>query len=109
MSTDSRSLQTLLRSARKVGSEYCWPATEAESVIRSLASTGQLILDVELWEFDSPTAQPRVLGWSEYEGDSGMSVEDSVAIAADQAIEAIWGHTGDLNLWVSITFGSPRQ
>jgi len=38
-----------------------------------------------------------------------MSVEDSVAIAADQAIEAIWGHTGDLNLWVSITFGSPRQ
>ena len=57
----------LLQSARRVGDEFCWPATQLLNVTRSFVALNLIILGVELRRFDEGTAEPTVIGWTEYE------------------------------------------
>jgi hypothetical protein len=96
-------LAPLLSSARRVGSDYCWPADEALEVIDRLASLSLAILGVELWRFgaDGP---PEVLGWSDYRLDTDGPWTQVVADGARLAADAVLGHSGTLGLWVNITW-----
>lgn len=96
-------LPRLLRSARRVGEEFCWPAAEALSVVEAFQRLGLLVLGAELWRFESEDSQPTVLGWTEHEvppGPPAVRLAEATRLVRDMLIS----HSGDLDLWVNLTW-----
>jgi hypothetical protein len=96
-------LRVILTGVRTVGEEGCWPASRCVEVIRALASLDRAVLGVELWRFEGGDA-PEVVGWSEYSVATAGPWPGVVAAAARAAEESVLGHTGDLGLWMNLTW-----
>lgn len=97
------SLPHLLRSARRVGEEFCWPATEALSVVEALQRLGLVVLGAELWRFETEDSPPTVIGWTEHEIPPGPSAA-RLAEATRLVTDILISHSGDLDLWVNLTW-----
>jgi hypothetical protein len=96
-------LPQILRSARRIGEEFCWPATEALSVIEAFQRLGLVVLGAELWRFEGDDAAPTVVGWTDYEvppGPPAVRVAEATRLVTDILI----AHSGDLDLWVNLTW-----
>ena len=96
------SLRPILESARAVGEEYCWPASQALEAIQALAKVQCAVLGAELWRFDG-NETPEVVGWSEYSVALEGAWVEVVARCARAAQDAVLGNAGDLDLWVNLT------
>lgn len=96
-------IDVVLASGRAVGGEYCWPADRALEAIAALTDLSQAILGVELWRFESGD-NPTVLGWSDYRIELAGDWRDVVPLSRSLASDALFGHVGDLDLWVNITW-----
>lgn len=105
------SLRLLLRSARPVGDEFCWPATEVVQVLTAFERLGRVILGAELWRFVNDGGEPTVVGWTEFEVAEG-TWEQRVAESSRLAADELLGHAGDLDAWVNLTWedhGEPAR
>jgi hypothetical protein len=95
-------LHVLLRSARSIGEEFCWPAADILTVIWALESLDRLVLGAELWTF-AEVAAPTVLGWTTYEVTAG-SWQERVAESSRLAAEDLRKHSEDPDAWVNLTW-----
>ena len=101
-------LGIVLRSARPVGDEFCWPASEVLNVLAAFERLGRVVLGAELWRFDDDGDEPIVVGWTEFEVPEGtweQRVVESSRLAADELL----GHAGDLDAWVNLTWEDRGQ
>ena len=98
---------TLLECARRVDEEWCWPATDAISVIQAIELLGLAVLGVELWELRADGV-PVVKGWSQYDLPSGPW-SDVVQGAARAAADEVLGYSENLDLWVNISWSSEAE
>lgn len=96
-------LRIVLRSARQVGGEFCWPASEALRIVQAFERLDRVILGAELWQFHDGAPEPTVLGWTEYEVPKGTWAE-RVAASSRLAAEELLGHSGNLDAWVNLTW-----
>lgn len=103
MDRDHDPLQVVLRSARPVGDEFCWPAREVMEVLESFERLGRVILGAELWRFDDNGPEPTVVGWTEFEVPEGTWAQ-RVAASSRLAADELLGHAGDLDAWVNLTW-----
>lgn len=65
------------------------------------------MLGVEIWEFGD-CAMPTVKGWSQYELLSGKW-DEVVRRSARLAIDEIFEHSGNLDMWMSISWASEEE
>lgn len=100
-------LSTLLESARRIDEEWCWPAVHSLSIIRAIESLGLAVLGVELWEMQVD-GRPLVKGWSQYDLPSGLW-SDVVREAAIAAADEVLGYSGNLDVWVNISWLSEAE
>lgn len=100
---DQDPLRIVLRSARPVGDEFCWPAPEVLQVLGAFERLGRVVLGAELWRFDDEAADPTVVGWTEFEVPEG-TWEQRVAASNRLAADELLGHAGDLGVWVNFTW-----
>lgn len=94
----------VLEDARRVGNDYCWPASGAREVISALRELEQATLGFEVWSFDNEIT-PRVVRTSVYEVDLDQPWPDVVRTSFEAALAGMSGlETGWINLtWVSAT------
>ena len=92
-----------LACAMKVGSEFCWPATQVLSALDAFALASVVLLGVELWKVGDDGA-PEVLGWTEYNVDFTVPWSEVVRASHRLAVDAVLGFDGDLDLWVNVTW-----
>lgn len=103
----ANALTVLLENARRVGEEWCWPATNALEVVRSIEAMGLAVLGVELWDFGGDDG-PTVKGWSQYEVPTGRW-DDAVRQLARSAVDELLGFSEDSDLWVSVSWASEAE
>lgn len=96
-------LRIVLRSARPVGDEICWPAGEVLEVLDAFAKLERVILGAELWRFDDNGSAPTVVGWTEFEVPEGTWAQ-RVAASSRLTADELLGHAGDLDAWVNLTW-----
>ena len=103
----SNSLDQLLSLARRVNNEWCWPAAAAEDAIVAIAALNLAVLGIEIWEFDDSDSVV-VKGWSQYELPSGEWSE-VVRSSARLARDGVFEHSGNIGLWVNLTWGTQQE
>lgn len=103
----TNALTVLLENARRVGEEWCWPATNAVEVVRSIEAMGLAVVGVELWDFGGDDL-PTVKGWSQYELPTGRW-EDVVRQVARSAVDELLGFSENRDLWVSVSWASEAE
>lgn len=96
-------LSIVIRSARLVRGEFCWPLSEALQVVDAFERLDRVILGVELWQLEDGLPEPTVLGWTEYEVPAGTWAE-RVAASSRLASEELLGHSGNLDVWFNLTW-----
>lgn len=97
-----------LACATRVGSDFCWPATQVLGALDAFALASVVLLGVELWKMHDDGA-PEVLGWTDYNVDLGQPWPEAVRASHRLAVDAVLGFDGDLDLWVNVTWVSSAE
>jgi hypothetical protein len=90
--TSHNPVDRLLAGARRIGSEYCWPASQAADVARALGELGQAVLGFEWWDFDMGP-MPRIVDVSDFTTQLNDPWDHVVALGVRSAIEE-WSTRG---------------
>lgn len=97
------SMEDLLASARRVGPDYCWPASKASEAVRGLAALGAAVVGAEFWQLDSAN-RPLVLGWSTYDVPLHGRWVDVVDQCMHEALGSVRSLDGILDAWIALTW-----
>ena len=108
LNTDMDANDFPLACATRVGSDFCWPATQVLGALDAFTLASVVLLGVELWKMrDDGT--PEVLGWTDYNVDLGVPWPEAVRASHRLAVDAVLGFDGDLDLWVNVTWLPPTE
>lgn len=96
-------LPLVLRSVRRVGDEFCWPATDVLQILEAFERLERVILGAELWRFDGGNPEPTVVGWTEFVVPEG-TWQERVAESSRLAAEELHARVSDPDAWVNLTW-----
>ena len=99
-------VERVLKNARRVGQEYCWPLSSSGDVVGALGELNQAILGYEIWRLDS--AAPTVVEVSEYRTSFAEDWRETVRESVRAATSGL-RRRSDMDLWANITWISEGE